>query len=406
MPAATAVPLSATKSAISATTSAGLRCLRIIIPSPFAAPPPGSAGRGAECVDDGEVALDLPDQRLDVDGLVHAATVGGAAHAALIRRSSRLYSAVVRGATNGRVEIRLLGPLQLVRGDSVVPLPRRQQRALLAVLALHAGEVVSTDRLIEDLWGSDAPRSALGSLQNAVSSLRKVVGSDALLTEPPGYRLALEPEAVDALRFERLVEEARAAPAGMRGALLAEALALWRGPALDDLAFEPFAGAEIARLEGLRLDAEEERLAGELGLGRHDHLVPELEALVAENPLRDRLRGQLMLALYRSGRHAEALEVYRAARLALADELGLDPSPELQRLERAILRHDPALEVREEPATELPAAPRERRVISVLAAAPPALDDPELLLGFTGDAAGADPLDPPAQWRHAGAFRP
>ena len=134
-----------------------------------------------------------------------------------------------------------------------MPLPRRQQRALLAVLALHAGEIVSTDRLVEDLWGSDAPRSALGSLQNAVSSLRKVVGSDALLTEPPGYRLALEPEAVDALRFERLVEEARAAPVGMRGGLFAEALGLWRGPALDDLAFEPFAGPEIARLEGLRL---------------------------------------------------------------------------------------------------------------------------------------------------------
>ena len=182
------------------------------------------------------------------------------------------------------------------------------------------------------------------------------------------------------MRFERLLEEARAAPAGTRGTLLADALALWRGPALDDLAFEPFAGVEIARLEGLRLDAEEERLAGELGLGRHDRLVPELESLVAENPLRDRLRGQLMLALYRSGRHAEALEVYRAARLALADERGLDPSPELQRLERAILRQDSALEFREESATELRAAPLERRVISVLAAVPPALDDPELLV--------------------------
>ena len=183
------------------------------------------------------------------------------------------------------------------------------------------------------------------------------------------------------MRFERLLEEARAAPAGARGALLADALALWRGPALDDLAFEPFAGAEIARLDGLRLDAEEERLAGELGLGRHDHLVPELESLVAANPLRERLRGQLMLALYRSGRQAEALEVYRAARLALADELGLDPSPELQRLERAILRHDPALDdPRQEPEPELPSAPRERRVVSVLAAAPSALDDPELLL--------------------------
>ncbi len=278
------------------------------------------------------------------------------------------------------MEIRLLGPLRLVQGGTVVPLPRRQQRALLAVLALRAGEIVSTDRLIEDLWGADAPRSALGSLQNAVYSLRKAVGPDVLLTEPPGYRLALEAERVDALRFERLLEEARAAPAGTRGALLADALALWRGPALDDLAFEPFAGAEIVRLDGLRLDAEEERLAGELGLGRHDHLVPELESLVTANPLRERLRGQLMLALYRSGRQAEALEVYRAARLALADELGLDPSPELQRLERAILRHDPALAILVEPEQELPSAPRERRMVSVLAAVPSALDDPELLL--------------------------
>ncbi|MBA3243638.1 MAG: AAA family ATPase, partial [Actinobacteria bacterium] len=262
------------------------------------------------------------------------------------------------------MEIRLLGALQLARADALVPLPRRQQRALLAVLALRAGEIVSTDRLIEDLWGADAPRSALGSLQNAVSSLRKAVGPDALLTEPPGYRLAIERAAVDALRFERLVEEARTAPPRERGPLLADALALWRGPALADLAFEPFAAMEIARLEELRLTAVEERLAVDLELGLHAALVPELEVLVTSNPLRERLRGQLMLALYRSGRQAEALAVYRATRLALADELGLAPSRELQELEQAILRQDASLSGSEIGRKSDPTRPRLTPLVS------------------------------------------
>ena len=275
------------------------------------------------------------------------------------------------------MEIRLLGPLGVLREGEPVPLPRRQQRALLAALALHAGEVVSTDRLIEDLWGAGAPRSALGSLQNAVSALRKSVGPDVLLTQQPGYRLALEPDAVDALRFERLVEQARAAAPSARGRLLAEALALWRGPALADLAFEPFAGAAAARLEELRLGALEERIEADLEQGLHAALVPELESLVGQQPLRERLRGLLMLALYRCGRQAEALEVYRAARLALADELGLDPSPELQELERRVLRQDPALAAPAEVAAGAVAPAAERRLVTALAAVPPADEDPE-----------------------------
>ena len=279
------------------------------------------------------------------------------------------------------MEIRLLGPLEVRVEDQVVKLPRRQQRALLAALALRAGEVVSTDRLVEDLWGEAPPASANGSLQNVVFGLRKLLGRHLVLTQPPGYRLAVAPEAVDALRFEALLAEARAAEGARQVELLREALALWRGAALADLAFEPFAGAEIARLEELRLGALEQRLDADLALGRHAALVPELESLVAEQPLRERLRGQLMLALYRSGRQAEALEVYRAARLALADELGLDPSPELQELERSILRQETSLSVSTETADAVPprAQTAERRLVTVLAARPAADDDPETM---------------------------
>jgi DNA-binding SARP family transcriptional activator len=275
------------------------------------------------------------------------------------------------------MEIRLLGPLE-VRGDEgVVTLPRRQQRALLAALALRAGSVVSTDRLIADLWGERAPASATGSLQNTVAALRKLLGRDLLVTQAPGYRLAVDESTVDANRFEALVAAARAAEPAEAARLLGDAEALWRGPALADLDEHEFARLEAARLDELRVTAAEERLAAELDLGRHAALVGELEQLVSQHPLRERLRGQLMLALYRCGRQAEALEVYRAARLALADELGLDPSPELQELERRILRQDPSLaapiEVSDSPARAAP----ELRLVTVLAATPPSADDPE-----------------------------
>ena len=275
------------------------------------------------------------------------------------------------------MEIRLLGPIEVRDGERTVPLPRRQQRALLAALALHAGEVVSTDRLIAALWGERAPAAATGSLQNTVASLRKTLGRDLVLTQAPGYRLALERESVDANRFERLLGAARGADEAARAQLLSDALALWRGPALADLDEEQFARLEAARLDELRVAAQEERIDAELALGRHAALVGELEALVATHPLRERLRGQLMLTLYRCGRQGEALAAYRALRLALADELGLDPSPELQELERRILRQDPTLLLPAETPVAPAAVQAERRLVTVLAAVPPADGDPE-----------------------------
>ena len=277
------------------------------------------------------------------------------------------------------MEIRLLGPLEVRDGGVTFALPRRQQRALLAALALRAGDVVSTDRLVADLWGERAPASATGSLQNTVSALRKLLGRDVIVTQAPGYRLALPPESVDAHRFERRLDAARASEPAGRSALLAEALELWRGPARAAHAEEDFARREAGRRHALRESARQERVEAELELGRHAALVGELEPLVQAHPLRERLRGQLMLALYRCGRQAEALEVYRAARLALADELGLDPSPELQELERRILRQDPALASPASPVAEAERVRAERLPVSVLVAMPPAEDDPEAL---------------------------
>jgi DNA-binding SARP family transcriptional activator len=275
------------------------------------------------------------------------------------------------------VEIRLLGPLEVRDGERLFAL-RPQQRALLAALALRIGEVVPAGRLVLDLWGARAPAAASGSLQNAVSGLRKTLGREILVTQAPGYRLALEPDAVDANRFEHMLAEARTAGPAQRATMLEGALQLWRGPALADLE-EEFARLEAGRLDELRVAAVEEWVEAELELGRHVTLVGQLERLVAEHPLRERLRGHLMLALYRCGRQAEALEVYRAARLALAAELGLDPSAALQELERMILRQDPDLAPPGQAEQENVAPVLERRMVSVLAAIPPAEDDPETL---------------------------
>ena len=279
---------------------------------------------------------------------------------------------------NREVEIRLLGPLEVRDGDRVIPLPRRQQRALLAALALRAGEVLSTDRLLTVIWGERAPASATGSLQNTVWALRKALGPGVLATKPPGYRLAIEPQDVDANRFVRLRGEALGADPERRAALLTEALALWHGPALADLDDEQSARLEGPRLDELRVVALEERLDAELVLGRHAGVVAELEALVTAHPFRERLRCQLMLALYRCGRQSEALEVYRAARVA-AEELGLDPWPELQKLERRVLQQDPALAPPDETEHEATAPAPERRLVTVLVATPPVDDDPETL---------------------------
>src|SRR5919198_1134191 len=241
-------------------------------------------------------------------------------------------------------------------------------------------------RLIDDLWGFDPPDTALNTLQVHVSQLRKALGrGDArsargiLVTRAPGYLLAVEPEQVDLERFERLLAEGRQAlgdgEAERAAALLADALSLWRGPPLADLADEALAQPEIARLDELRLTALEERFEAELQLGSHTALVAELEAAVAEHPLRERLRHQLMLALYRSGRQADALGVYQRTRHDLVEELGIEPSLALQQLEKAILLQDPALEPAQSAAPEAarprpPDTPQRevRKTVSVLVA--------------------------------------
>jgi predicted ATPase/DNA-binding SARP family transcriptional activator len=259
------------------------------------------------------------------------------------------------------VEFRILGPLQVLDGGRELPLGSPKERALLAVLLLHAGAVVSRDRLIEELWGGSPPPTAGKALNVHVSQLRKTLagdGDEPIATRPPGYALRLDPGRFDAARFERDVAEAheRAAAGEIESAcaLLGDALALWRGPALDGIELESTARNEVGRLEELRLTAQMDRIDCDLGLGRHDQIVGELEVLVAEHPLRERLRGQLMLALYRAGRQADALRAYQEARLMLVEELGLEPSLPLQRLERGILGHDPALEM---PAGVSQAAP-------------------------------------------------
>lgn len=254
-----------------------------------------------------------------------------------------------------------MGPLEVEREGQLLDIRGSKRRAVFAMLALHANEVVRTDRLIEDLWGARPPTNAQAALQNHVFRLRKDIGGDVLVTKPWGYVLRIEPEAIDLRRSERLVSESRSLPAQERSAALAEALALWRGPPLADLAQEEGLAHEVERLEELRLAALEERVDADLELGRHADLVRELEALVALCPLRERLRGQLILALYRSGRQAEALETYRETRRVLVEELGIEPSPELKELERAILRQDPALAVAPVPPPEPDLRPERSR---------------------------------------------
>jgi DNA-binding SARP family transcriptional activator len=241
------------------------------------------------------------------------------------------------------LEFRILGSLEVTEDDVAIPLGGRKQRALLALLILDAGRVVSTDRLIDALWGERPPRTAATSLQNLVSQLRKLLGADVLVTKPAGYQLDVAPEQLDLERFRLLVDEARQAPAAARADRLREALSLWRGPPLADFGFESFAQAAIGRIEALRIAAVEERLATDLETGRHAEIVGELESLVDEHPLREGLRGHLMLALYRSDRQAEALQAYHDARRVLIEELGIEPSSSLQRLHASILRQDPEL---------------------------------------------------------------
>ena len=242
------------------------------------------------------------------------------------------------------MEFRILGPIEVVERGRPLPLGGSRPRALLALLLTRANEVVSADHLIDALWPSDPPQRAVNALQYHVSQLRKALGgSDAVVTRPPGYMIRVRQHELDVLPFERLVHEAEQAAPAAAARLLREALDLWRGPPLFDVSDQSFAQAEIVRLDELRLRALELRCEAELALGHHRELVGEIDSLVRQNPLRERLRAALMRALYGAGRQAEALEVYRQTRAMLVDELGIEPSPALQELERAILRQDPAL---------------------------------------------------------------
>jgi DNA-binding SARP family transcriptional activator len=293
------------------------------------------------------------------------------------------------------VELRLLGPLELVVDGRPVKLPAGKPRLLLALLLLDAGRVVPGDRLIGGLWGDEEPATAAKVVQGYISRLRKLLPDGVLETRDPGYVVILRGDELDLHRFERLRQEAAAAAASGRTQaakeLLVSALKLWRGPPLADVADELRLPGELARLEELRLVTLEDRIETELALGEAGHLVGELEALVAEHPLRERLRAQLMLALYRSGRQADALATYKEARASLAEELGLDPGQALKQLEKAILRQDPALELpmatpksstqAPPPSSRSDEAPPSRKLVTVLfcEVAAPRDVDPESL---------------------------
>ena len=289
------------------------------------------------------------------------------------------------------MEFRILGPLEVLGDGRPVALGGDKQRALLALLVIHANRTLSSERLIDELWAERPPASAAKTLQVHISRVRKALGQPVgedgdgvVLTREHGYELRVDSDSVDALRFERLVNEARGELAAGRvsreATLLEEALSLWRGPPLAEFAADRFAELEVARLDELRVGALEELVEAKLALGRHAEVVGELESLIAEHPYRERLRSQLMLALYRSDRQAEALQAYQDARRKLVEELGIEPGERLRELERAILAQDPALILTsvENPATKPPAHPptipfvgRERELSELIAS----LDD-------------------------------
>jgi DNA-binding SARP family transcriptional activator len=307
------------------------------------------------------------------------------------------------------MDFRILGPLEVLDKDGRVALGGDKQRALLALLLVNAGETLSTDRLIDELWGEHPPATAAKTVQVHISRLRKALASSdsdgVVVTREHGYQLDIDPERLDSRRFERLLGEGRAELTERRpdraAAVLEDALSLWRGRPLADLSYEPFAQAEIARLEELREAALEQLIEAKLALGRHVEVIGELEALIGAFPYRERLRAQLMLALYRSDRQADALQAYQDARVTLTGELGIEPGERLRELERAILGQDPALaaptpgptESAEEAGVEAPpddaappelqaAAPAARRLVSIVFAD---------LVGSTGLAERLDP---------------
>ncbi len=264
------------------------------------------------------------------------------------------------------LEFRVLGPLEVRRDGEVVPIPAPKQRALLGVLLLHANEPVAQEELIELLWGDDAPRTARASLQNQIHAIRRLLGAEVLERQPAGYIVHVESGRLDLERFEHLVAEARRSEPRERAARLREALACWRGPALVEFPSEPFAQHEIGRLEEERLAAVEDRIDADLALRLHAEIAAEIEDLVERHPLRERLWAQLMLALYRSGRQADAVATYRRAHRTFADEAGIEPGARLRELQRAILAHDPALE-----DVDYALAPTLERAAAMLAKEPP-----------------------------------
>jgi DNA-binding SARP family transcriptional activator/streptogramin lyase len=297
------------------------------------------------------------------------------------------------------MEFRVLGPVEVLTANVPIAMPAGRQRALLALLLIHRDASVSTDRIVEELWPSGAPPTAAKIVRNHISELRKALADGGagvtIATEARGYRLRVEPSRIDARRFEDLVAEGRrlreTGKTDRAAQALEEALSLWHGAPFENLADEAFVRGEAARLEELRLTCLEERIDADLELGRHAEVIPELEALVRQEPLRERLRELLMLALYRAGRQAEALAAYRDVRRGLRDELGLDPGRGLQELERAILAQDRSLDP---PARRQAVAMRRRGgvlvVLGALARAAAAgglalaLDDRGAAKGLTG----------------------
>ena len=262
------------------------------------------------------------------------------------------------------MEFRLLGPLEVIDGTAPLPLASGKQRALLAVLLLSANRTVARDRIVDDLWGDDVPESAPKMVQIHVSQLRKALPEPRLHTRAPGYLLEVDQDELDLARFESLVAKGRDAlvqgDAAKAAELLRDALGLWRGPALAEFS-EPFARSESARLEELRIAALEWRIEAELALGHHGDVIGELETLIARHPVRERLRTQHVLALYRSGRQADALANYQTYRRTLDAELGIEPSPSLKKLERRILHHDPGLDLAAPPTARPGEAVRDAR---------------------------------------------